>query len=81
MRTEEFDHEPAPKDHKRRKCHIVANVGDTQYDVIKYVAGTLLNWKLVYDPDYTDWDLFWTDSAVQPDLLQRMKRTPSPAYP
>ncbi len=42
------------------------NVIDTQYPVIKAVGKKVFKWKLSYDLD-DDWDLLWTDNAVQPE--------------
>ena len=33
-----------------------------------------MKWKLSSDPEANNWDLFWTDNAVQPDALGRMKQ-------
>ncbi|EGR29093.1 tubulin-tyrosine ligase family protein, putative [Ichthyophthirius multifiliis] len=49
------------------------NVSDTKYEVIKFVAKKIMQWKLNYDSESSDWDVFWTDNAVQPDQLQKMK--------
>ena len=41
------------------------------YDVLRDV-GKNLQFKLSMDCE-EDWDLFWTDNAVQPETLVRMK--------
>lgn len=57
----------------KKKPRIVCNVGDTQYDVIKSVAKSKLFWHLNSDFTNEEWDLQWTDSAVSPDKLSKMK--------
>jgi tubulin polyglutamylase TTLL6/13 len=49
------------------------NVSMTQYDVVRKVGRKAFNWKLSYDAESEEWDMFWTDSAVQPERLARMK--------
>lgn len=43
----------------------------TQYPVVSEVA-ELLNWKIQYSNDSGDWDVFWTDFHVEPDVLIKM---------
>ena len=50
-------------------------VADTQYSVVKYVGNALMNWKLSFDSDFADWDLWWTDTGVSPEFLTKMKCT------
>ena len=47
---------------------------DTQYDVVKFVGKKLFKWILQYEPDANNWDMFWTDAAVQPETLGKMQR-------
>jgi len=61
------------KARKPAKTRIIMNVSDTQYDVVRYVGKKIFNWKLSYNGDSTDWDMFWTDNAVQPETLARMQ--------
>jgi tubulin polyglutamylase TTLL6/13 len=49
------------------------NVSMTQYEVVRKVGRKAFNWKLSYDAESEEWDMFWTDSAVQPERLARMK--------
>lgn len=51
------------------------NVSDTQYAVVKFVGKKIFRWKLQYDPEGTNWDMFWTDCAVSPETLGKMQRT------
>jgi hypothetical protein len=43
----------------------------TQYPVI-IEAAEELGWKLQYSIDSGDWDLFWTDWHIEPDVLIKM---------
>jgi len=33
----------------------------------------MLKWRLIYEPESLDWDVYWTDSGVSPETLSRMK--------
>ena len=50
---------------------IVINISMTQYPVVAEVAEDL-NWKLQNSHEAGDWDIFWTDSNIDPDILIRM---------
>lgn len=52
---------------------LVINVSSTKYDVVKHVGKKIMFWKLSYDEDSDEWDVFWTDNAVQPEKLAKMK--------
>ncbi|OMJ92632.1 hypothetical protein SteCoe_4642 [Stentor coeruleus] len=56
-----------------RSSKIICNVSSTKYEIVRYAAKKLLGWKLSYDEDTDEWDVFWTDSAVQPEKLAKMK--------
>ena len=43
----------------------------TQYSVVSDVAEEL-NWKVQHNNDAGDWDVFWTDFAIDPDVLIKM---------
>lgn len=45
---------------------------DTQYPVVKFVGKMIYKWTLQDDPESTNWDIFWTDLAVEPEQLGRM---------
>lgn len=47
---------------------------DTQYAVVKFIGKMLMKWKLQYEDDQMNWDIFWTDNAVQPEFLAKMHR-------
>ena len=51
---------------------IILNVSLTKYSVVKK-AGRSLNYKLLKKEDEDNWDVFWTDSGVQPEKLSKMK--------
>lgn len=57
----------------KKKPRIVCNVGDTQYEVVKHVAKKKLSWHLNEDFFDDEWDLEWTDNAVSPDKLSKMR--------
>jgi len=64
---------PVKKAKKVKKPKIVMNVSDTQYDVVKYVGKKIFGWKLSYETETFDWDIMWTDNAVQPETLAKMQ--------
>ncbi len=43
----------------------------TQYPVVSEVAEDL-NWKIQHSNDAGDWDVYWTDFAIDPDILIKM---------
>jgi tubulin polyglutamylase TTLL6/13 len=43
----------------------------TQYPVVVEVAEHL-NWKVQYNNDAGDWDVYWTDFAIDPEILIKM---------
>jgi tubulin polyglutamylase TTLL6/13 len=43
----------------------------TQYPVVTEVAENL-DWKIQYSNDAGDWDVYWTDIAIDPDVLIKM---------
>lgn len=62
-----------PKAKKKiRFPKVIFNVTDTQYPVIKAVGKKVFKWRLTYELE-DDWDLCWTDNAVQTETLSRMK--------
>jgi len=63
---------PNPKP-KRPLLHLLVNVSDTQYPVVRWVAKKHFHWRLSSDPEDSEFDLWWTDGAVQPEKLARMK--------
>lgn len=46
---------------------------DCQYNVVNKVAKAL-NWKIQNVAEATDWDVCWTDNAVQPETLLKMEQ-------
>jgi tubulin polyglutamylase TTLL6/13 len=40
---------------------------------VRHVAKKIFGWKLSYEEETEDWDVFWTDSAVQPEKLAKMR--------
>lgn len=57
---------------KPQSRKIILNVSLTKYSVVKK-AGRALNYKLLKKEDDDNWDVFWTDSGVQPEKLSKMK--------
>ncbi|OMJ80754.1 hypothetical protein SteCoe_18912 [Stentor coeruleus] len=56
-----------------RSSKIICNVSSTKYEVVRHAAKKILGWKLSYEEENEEWDVFWTDSAVQPEKLAKMK--------
>jgi len=56
-----------------RTSNLTINVSDSQYSLIRLVARKTFAWKVCEDREDTESDLFWTDSAVAPEKLARMK--------
>lgn len=56
-----------------KKPTITCNVSSTKYEVIRHVASKMLNYKLSTDEEDDKWDIFWTDTAVQPEKLSKMQ--------
>ena len=58
---------------------IIANVLNTEYDVIKEVLENVMKYKLSYEPEdenddtTKEWDLYWNDLIITPKLLAKMK--------
>lgn len=46
---------------------------DTKYPVVRLVTKKLMGWKLQRSPEATNWDVMWTDNAVQPEQLSKMQ--------
>ena len=69
METKETD-----KENKKRplKNRLIINLSQTKYEVIKDV-GKKLKMKASQEKESAEFDLFWTDMAVQPDQLARLK--------
>ena len=56
-----------------RKAKVVINVSDTKYAVVKYVGKRMFGWRLSYSQEDMNWDVMWTDNAVDPERLTHMK--------
>ncbi|CAG9330520.1 ttll-11_12 [Blepharisma stoltei] len=64
---------PPIKSKLKTKRKVIVNVSCTKYDVVKRVAKEFFQWRLDFKDDNLNWDLFWTDGAVQPEKLLQMK--------
>lgn len=51
---------------------VVCNISHTRYDLVREVLSTVLDWKISED-DNDDWDVMWTDIAILPEKLMKMK--------
>lgn len=62
------EQEPKPEKKQTRapKNKLVLNISQTKYDVLKDVARKL-KFKISTDKETQEFDLFWTDMAVQPE--------------
>ena len=56
----------------KKKPILTANLSDTRYDVVKYVFKKQMGWKTTKEPEDKNWDVWWTDSADQPETLAKM---------
>jgi len=56
-----------------RSGKLVCNVSSTKYEIVRHVTKKVFGWKLSYEEESEEWDLFWTDSAVQPEKLAKMR--------
>lgn len=56
----------------KKKQKLILNVSNSKYDVIRHVGKKLLGFKLKETED-DNWDLFWTDTSINPGRLSRMK--------
>ena len=56
----------------KKKARIICNLLDTEYEVIKQITREELCWKLT-ESEEDDWDLLWTDNAVQTEKLTKMR--------
>ena len=59
---------------KQKKRKIICNVAYTKYEIVKHLAEKVFFWSLSIAEDDEEWDLLWTDNAVPPDRLARMKQ-------
>lgn len=71
--TQEDCQSPSVPKLRRTYPHLQINLSDTQYPVVRWVARKHFHWRLSTDPEDCDFDVWWTDSAVQPEKLARMK--------
>ena len=64
---------------KARKPRLIANVLNTEYDVIKDVLKKNLHLKLSYEPEdekalaTKEWDLYWHDLIITSEMLTKIK--------
>lgn len=72
--SDETDEEvPSPLRQKKQiQRKVVLNVSLTKYSVVNKTA-RFFKWKLSKKEDDDNWDVFWTDAAVQPEKLAKMK--------
>ena len=52
---------------------LICNISTTKYHIVKEVATSMLNWKTSEEDENADWDVFWTDNAVPPEKLAKMR--------
>ena len=68
----EEDVQSSTKQRKTQARKIIVNVALTKYAVVKKTVKHF-KWKLNKKEDDDNWDVFWTDAAVQPEKLAKMK--------
>jgi tubulin polyglutamylase TTLL6/13 len=56
-----------------KKNKVICNIAYTKYDIIKHVVEQVFSWTTSAAEDDSDCDLLWTDSAITPDKLTKMK--------
>jgi len=49
------------------------NVSHTKYPVVKFVGKKIFGFRLNYEAESMDWDLYWTDGTVSTEILCKMK--------
>lgn len=73
VKSEVKSKEDANTANTKSKKKMVMNIGDTKYPVMKYVAKKLLGWKVCKDVENKNFDLYWTDGAVQAEELSKLQ--------
>ena len=61
-----------PSSNNSDSKNIIFNSTETQYSLVKNVAYKLMNFKPP-NPNNQEWDIYWTDQAVNPEFFSRMK--------
>jgi tubulin polyglutamylase TTLL6/13 len=62
----------SPSKFKKSQRKILLNTSLTKYSVVRKAAKHY-KWKISKKEDDENWDVFWTDAAVQPEKLSKMK--------
>ena len=57
----------------KKKSKIICNIAYTKYEIIKHVSEKVFFWGISLTEDDEEWDILWTDNAVTPDKLAKMK--------
>ena len=55
-----------------KKLKLAINVFNCKYDIVREVARESFNMR-IFEEDIDDFDIFWSDGAIQPEKLQRLK--------
>ena len=59
------------------KERLVLNVSACRYFVVRFVAKHIFNYKLSFssldEEGGQDWDIYWTDTGLQPERIAKMK--------
>lgn len=58
---------------KKSQKKLIFNLFDTKYEIIPHVVKQLLFAGITLENNDDSWDVLWTDNAVGPDRLSRMK--------
>jgi len=56
-----------------KASRLVLNISETKYAVVRFVGRKVFNWKLSHKSEDMDWDVMWSDNAVEPEKLAKMK--------
>eukprot|EP00826_Nyctotherus_ovalis_P036759 TRINITY_DN3287_c0_g3_i5.p1 TRINITY_DN3287_c0_g3~~TRINITY_DN3287_c0_g3_i5.p1 ORF type:complete len:587 (+),score=116.04 TRINITY_DN3287_c0_g3_i5:139-1899(+) len=69
----------SPKQTRRRKATAIANVLNTEYDIVKEILEDTMGCRLSYESEdetslkTKEWDLYWNDLTVTPELLTKLR--------
>ena len=60
------------KQYSTSSSNITVNISSTQYDVIPKVMQDIFKFQVTTDSE-SDWDLFWADTGVTPEMVTKLK--------
>ena len=57
---------------KNKKGRMVMNILNTKYEIVRYVAKKMFDFRLTKEDD-DDWDIYWLDGGCESELLSKMR--------